>query len=65
MFDFDRITIDQLSKEDMLLILQALDYTYENKKIEQFSNLKNTLIDDLCALAEIKSQEQLLDILTK
>lgn len=63
MFNFDRITIDRLSKEDMLMILQALDYTYESKKIDQFLNLKNTLINDLCTLAEVDSQDELLNIL--
>lgn len=65
MFDFDKITIDRLSKEDMLIILQALDYTYENKKIEQFHSLKESLVDDLCSLAELSSQEELIDVLTK
>lgn len=63
MFKFDTITIDRLSKEDMLMILQALDYTYENKKIDEFLKLKNTLMDDLCTLAEVNSQEELLNIL--
>ena len=41
MFDFNKITIDQLSKTDLLAILQALDYTYEHNKIENFRILKD------------------------
>lgn len=64
MFDFEKITIDRLSKEEMLMILQALDYTYENKKIEQFLNLKESLVLELCSLTGASSQDELLEILT-
>lgn len=65
MFDFNKITIDQLSKTDLLAILQALDYTYEHTKIEQFSTLKESIVMDMCNIAEIESQEKLIEVLMK
>ena len=50
MFDFNKITIDQLSKTDLLAILQALDYTYEHNKIENFKVLKDSIVSDMCSL---------------
>ena len=63
MFDFNKITIDQLSKEDLLAILQALDYTYENNKIEQFKILRDSIVSDMCSIEDISSQEELLKVL--
>ena len=63
MFDFNKITIDQLSKEDLLAILQALHYTYENNKIEQFKILRDSIVSDMCSIADISSQEELLKVL--
>ena len=63
MFDFNKITIDQLSKEDLLAILSALDYTYENNKIEQFKILRDSIVSDMCSIADISSQEELLKVL--
>ena len=63
MFDFNKITIDQLSKEDLLAILQALDYTYEKNKIEQFKILRDSIVSDMCSIADISSQEELLKVL--
>lgn len=64
MFDFNKITIDRISKEDMLTILQALDYTYENERIEQFLILKDSLVTDLCSLTGANTQEDLINVLT-
>ena len=46
MINFDKISIDQISKRDLLIIIQALDYTYENTKIEDFSKLKDSLLEE-------------------
>lgn len=60
MFEFDKVTIDRLSKTDLLAIIQALDYTYEHTKIEQFSSLKESIINDMCKIAGIKGQDELV-----
>lgn len=36
MNNFDKITIQEMSKSDMLLIIQALEYTGQNTKIDDF-----------------------------
>lgn len=63
MFDFNKITIDQLSKTDLLAIIQALDYTYEQNKIEQFKNLRDSIVSDMCSIAGISNQDELLKVL--
>ena len=64
MINFDKISIDQISKRDLLIIIQALDYTYENTKIEDFSKLKDSLLEELRLLAEVLTQDELIKILS-
>ena len=64
MINFDKISIDQISKRDLLIIIQALDYTYENTKIEDFSKLKDSLLEELRWLAEVPTQDELIKILS-
>ncbi|KXZ39350.1 hypothetical protein SAMN05661008_00466 [Alkalithermobacter thermoalcaliphilus JW-YL-7 = DSM 7308] len=59
MDQFDKISINQISKRDMLLILKALEYTFENTKIEEFKDLKNDILQELCFLSE-KTEEEFL-----
>lgn len=47
---FDNVSIDALSKRDLLLIVKALEYTYENTSLEDFIDLRNSLIKELCFL---------------
>ena len=47
---FDNVSIDSLSKRDLLLIIKALEYTYENTNLEDFIDLRNSLIKELCFL---------------
>ena len=64
MINFDKISIDQISKRDLLIIIQALDYTYENTKIEDFSKLKDSLLEELRLLAEVPTQDELIKMLS-
>ncbi len=64
MITFDKITIDQISKRDLLIIIQALDYTFENTKIEDFSRLKDSLLEELRLLAEVSTQDEIIKILS-
>ena len=64
MINFDKISIDQISKRDLLIIIQALDYTYEDTKIEDFSKLKDSLLEELSLLAEVPTQDELIKILS-
>ncbi|MGL5507552.1 MAG: hypothetical protein ACRDB0_06595 [Paraclostridium sp.] len=47
---FDNVSIDALSKRDLLLIVKALEYTYENTNLDDFIELRNNLIKELCFL---------------
>ncbi|QXM06331.1 hypothetical protein [Crassaminicella indica] len=57
MEDFDKISIQEISKRDMLMILQALEYTGENTKIDAFISLKEHILQQLCMLAETSEEE--------
>lgn len=63
MINFDKISIDQISKHDFLVILQALDYTYEHTQVEAFSKLKEVLMKELSSLTETDDPDQLVDLL--
>ena len=64
MQDFDKITIQEMSKEDMLLIIQALEYTGTHTKIEEFIDLRDSFIEELSSLSEVP-KEEFLDFLKK
>jgi len=57
MKEFDKISIQEMSKEDMLMIIEALEYTGINTKIEGFLNLKNSIVKELSYLAETSEDE--------
>lgn len=63
MINFDQISIDQISKHDFIVILQALDYTYEHTKIEDFARLKDVFLEELYSLTETKNQDDLIAML--
>lgn len=59
---FDKITIQEMSKDDMFLIIEALEYTGKNAKINEFLELRNNILQELSSLAEI-SEEEFLEYL--
>ena len=61
---FDKISIQEISKDDMLMIIEALEYTGEKTKIDDFIQLKNNIVKQLSALAE-SSEEEFLNYLNK
>ncbi|MDO5708077.1 MAG: hypothetical protein Q4P31_05550 [Andreesenia angusta] len=64
MQEFDRITISEISKNDMLMIIEALEYTGKNTDIEDFINLKKNIIKELSDLTEL-TEEEFLEKLKK
>ncbi len=64
MREFDKISIQEISKDDMLMIIEALEYTGEKTKIDDFIQLKNNIVKQLSALAE-SSEEEFLNYLNK
>lgn len=62
MRDFDKITIQEMSKDDMLLIVEALEYTGKQTGIDDFVKLRKNILEELSSLAEI-SEEKFLNYL--
>lgn len=62
MRDFDKISIQEMSKDNMLLIIEALEYTGKATNINDFIHLKDNILQELASLAEI-SEEEFLDYL--
>lgn len=62
MKDFDKISIQEMSKKDMLMIINALEYTGNNTKEKKYINLKNNILKELSSLAE-SSEEEFLNYL--
>ncbi len=54
---FDQVSINALSKRDLLLIVKALEYTNENTGIEDFIDLRNSIVKELCFLTETTEKE--------
>lgn len=57
MKDFDKISIQEMSKEDMLLIIEALEYTGTKTNIDDFIILKDNFVSELSSLADIPETE--------
>lgn len=64
MQEFDKITIEEMSKEDMLLILKALEYTGNHTKDNDFLELKDSFIEELSSLLDIPKND-FIDFLKK
>jgi hypothetical protein len=57
MRDFDKISIQEMSKDDMLLIIEALEYTGKNTQIDDFISLKDSIVEELSCLVEIDEKD--------
>lgn len=64
MQEFDKISIQEMSKDDMLLIIKALEYTGNETEISDFIDLKNSIVEELSSLAEI-SKDAFMEYLEK
>lgn len=53
----DKVSINALSKKDLLLILKALEYTNENTGLEDFIDLRNNIVKEICFLTETSEEE--------
>lgn len=64
MEEFSTISVEEITKHDMLLIIKALEYTGVNTKIHSFIELKNAMVKQLSLLTNT-SEEELLSHLQK
>ncbi|WP_042276969.1 hypothetical protein [Faecalimicrobium dakarense] len=53
----DQVSINALSKRDLLLIVKALEYTNENTGLEDFLELRNSIVKELCFLTDTTEEE--------
>ncbi|MCT4594081.1 MAG: hypothetical protein N4A57_07430 [Anaeromicrobium sp.] len=61
---FNKIAIEEINKRDLLMIIEALDYTGKNKNNQDFIDLKDSMLRQLCSLAET-NEEEFLSLLEK
>ena len=64
MQDFDKITIEEMSKDDMMLIIRALEYTGTHTNVNDFLELRDSFIEELSSLVEVPEKD-FLDFLKK
>ncbi len=57
MREFDKISIEEISKTDLLLIIEALEYAGNNTDIDEFLSLRDSIVSELSQLAEIAEEE--------
>lgn len=61
---FDKISIAEMNKKDMLLIIKALEFTGNNTNDNKYIDLKNSILEELSELANC-SESQFIDYLNK
>ncbi|MDR5659617.1 hypothetical protein RH915_08930 [Serpentinicella sp. ANB-PHB4] len=59
---FSKISIEEISKHDMLMIIKALEYTGDQTKISSFNELKDSIVKELSSLCNL-SEEQFINYL--
>lgn len=47
---FEKVSLNDLSVQDLLLIIKALEYTNENTKLNVFGDLRNNLVKSFVSL---------------
>ena len=52
MQEFDKISISEMSKEDMLMIIEALEYTGKGTNKIKYLSLRDSIINELIYLSE-------------
>lgn len=57
MDQFSKISVEEISKRDMLIIIKALEYTGEKTKIPSFIELKNSIVKQLSLLSNTSEEE--------
>lgn len=56
MQEFDKISISELSKKNMFMILHALEYTGTNTNLDSFIQLKQDILKELSELADTSEE---------
>lgn len=49
--------ISEMAKSDMLLVLEALDYTANNTNIKAYSQLRDNILEELSDITGLNTEE--------
>ncbi|RBP46834.1 hypothetical protein [Garciella nitratireducens] len=60
MEEFNKISIQEISKKDMFTIINALDIANHYTQNIEYKELKNQIVEQLCELADCNEEEFLL-----
>lgn len=53
----DQVSINDLSKRDLLLIIKSLEFTSKKTKNPDFFELRNNIVKELCFLTEMEEEQ--------
>lgn len=57
MENFDKVSLEEISRKDLLLILKALEFTYKQTGDNEYINLRKSIVGELSILAESDEKE--------
>lgn len=57
MENFDKVSLEEISRKDLLLILKALEFTYKQTRDNEYINLRKSIVGELSILAESDERE--------
>ncbi|MDR1774314.1 MAG: hypothetical protein LBR30_05545 [Clostridioides sp.] len=57
MESINKVSIDSLTKKDLLLIIKALEFTNEQTNLDDFIDLRNNIVKELCFLTSTTEKE--------
>lgn len=60
MENFNKISIQEMSKKDMYTIINALDLAAHNTKDYEYTELKEQIVSQLCKIAGCNEEEFLV-----
>lgn len=57
MENFDKVSLEEISRKDLLLILKSLEFTYKQTGDNDYINLRESIVSELSILAQSDEKE--------
>ncbi|WXR61597.1 hypothetical protein WG909_15010 [Peptostreptococcaceae bacterium AGR-M142] len=57
MENFDKVSLEEISRKDLLLILKSLEFTYKKTGDDEYINLRKSIVSELSILADSDERE--------
>ncbi|MCT4585192.1 MAG: hypothetical protein N4A54_09735 [Peptostreptococcaceae bacterium] len=57
MENFNKVSLEEISRKDLLLILKSLEFTYEQTGDAEYINLRKSIVSELSILADSDERE--------